>query len=91
MNSTERLKTYEKNFLRFNFLFITFVQSAEQEIVDGLWGQNFKGWDGIYFDCFIDLDGPDLEDLCSILDTNFSYLASSLSIPHAVGTVKKLG
>ena len=81
----------KKIFCALIFCLSPFVQSAEQEMIDGLWGQNFKGWDGIYFDCFIDLDGPDLEDLCSILDTNFSYLASSLSIPHAVGTVKKLG
>ena len=81
----------KKIFCALIFCLSPFVQSAEQEIVDGLWGQNFKGWDGIYFDCFIDVDGPDLEDLCSILDTNFSYLASSLSIPHAVGTGKNSG
>ena len=88
MNRTDMSNFMKTISYAFIFCFSSFVQSAEQDAIDQLWGQNFKGWSGVYFDCMIDVDGPDLDDLCSILGTNFSYLASSLSIPNAVGTGK---
>lgn len=52
--------------------------------LDKLWGNNFKGWEGIYFACN-HKTGSQLSSICNSAQTNFKFLASSLNIKYLIG------